>query len=77
MINAGTHGAVTWTDLTTPDVKAAAEFYRQLLGWSDVEVSPTPAGDYYIGKVGGHDAGGMMGQGPHLPGSPAMCTVFD
>ena len=32
MINAGTHGAVTWIDLSTPDVKAAAEFYQELLG---------------------------------------------
>ena len=76
MINAGTHGAVTWTDLSTPDVTAAVEFYRQLLDWTDVEVSPTPSGDYYIGKVGDHQVGGLMGQGPELAGTPAMWTVF-
>lgn len=76
MIKAGTHGAVTWIDLSTPDVKAAADFYRRLLGWSDVEVSPTPTGDYYIGKVGDRQVGGMMGQGPELAGTPPMWTVF-
>ncbi len=76
MINAGKHGAVTWIDLSTPDVEAAAEFYRRLLGWSDVEVSPTPMGDYYIGEVGDRQVGGMMGQGPELAGTPPMWTVF-
>ena len=76
MIKAGTHGAVTWIDLSTPDVKAAAAFYRQLLGWTDVEKSATPMGDYYIGKVGDRQVGGMMGQGPELAGTPPMWTVF-
>jgi predicted enzyme related to lactoylglutathione lyase len=76
MINAGTHGAVTWIDLSTPDVKAAVAFYQELLGWSDVEVSPTPRGDYYIGKVDDRQVGGMMGQGPELAGTPPMWTVF-
>ena len=76
MINAGTHGAVTWIDLSTPDVKAAAEFYQELLGWSDVVVSPTPMGDYYIGVVGDRQVGGMMGQEPELAGTPPMWTVF-
>ena len=76
MIKAGTHGAVTWIDLSTPDVKAAADFYREVLGWSDIEVSPTPTGDYYIGKVGDRQVGGMMGQGPELAGTPSMWTVF-
>lgn len=76
MISAGTHGAVTWVDLSTPDVKAAVAFYRELLGWSDVSVSPTPMGDYHIGKVGDHEVAGLMGQGPELEGTPPMWTVF-
>jgi len=76
MINAGTHGAVTWIDLSTPDVKAAAKFYQELLGWSEVAVSATPMGDYYIGKVDDRQVGGMMGQGPELAGTPPMWTVF-
>ena len=67
---------MTWIDLSTPDVEAAARFYRQLLGWSDVEVSSTPMGDDDIGKVGDRQVGGMMGQGPELAGTPPMWTVF-
>ena len=76
MINAGTHGAVTWIDLSTPDVKAVAEFYQELLGWDDVVVSPTPMGDYHIAMVGDHQVCGMMGQGPELVGTPPMWTIF-
>lgn len=76
MINAGTHGAVTWIDLSTSDVEAAASFYRELLGWTDVEVSSTPMGDYYMGKLGDFQVCGMMAQGPELAGAPAMWTVF-
>lgn len=76
MISAGKHGAVTWVDLSTPDAGAAVAFYRELLGWTDVEESDTPMGKYYIGKVGDHQAGGLMGQGPELAGTPAMWTMF-
>lgn len=76
MINAGTHGAVTWVDLSTPDAPAAVEFYRVLLGWSDVEESDTPMGRYYIGKAKERRVGGLMGQGPELAGTPAMWTTF-
>jgi predicted enzyme related to lactoylglutathione lyase len=76
MISAGTHGAVTWTDLSTPDVKAAAEFYQELLGWNDVVVSATAMGDYHIAMVGDHQVCGMMGQGPELSGAPPMWTIF-
>jgi predicted enzyme related to lactoylglutathione lyase len=76
MINAGINGAVTWVDLSTPDVSSAVSFYRELLGWADVEESDTPMGKYYIGKVGERQAGGLMGQGPEMAGSPAMWTTF-
>jgi len=76
MIKAGVHGAVTWVDLSTPDVAAAVKFYREVLGWTDVEESDTPMGKYFIGKVGDRQAGGMMAQGPELSGTPAMWTTF-
>ena len=76
MINAGTHGAVTWIDLSTPDVKAASAFYQELLGWSEVAVSATPLGEYHIAMVDDRQACGMMGQGPDLAGAPPMWTVF-
>lgn len=76
MINAGMHGAVTWVDLSTPDVMSAVTFYRELLGWSEVEESETPMGTYFIGKVDGQQVGGMMAQGPELAGTPPMWTMF-
>ena len=75
MIEAGVHGAVSWIDLTTPDVAIASRFYRDLFHW-EVESSATPTGDYYIGKVGDHQVGGMMEQGPETQGHPAMWTTF-
>ncbi len=75
MIKAGVNGAVTWMDLSTPDITAATNFYRDLLGWK-VEGSPTPMGEYFIGKVADHQVGGMMQQGPELLGNPAMWTTF-
>jgi predicted enzyme related to lactoylglutathione lyase len=62
-------------DLSTPDVEAAAGFYRELLGWT-IERSTTPMGEYLIGKVGDHEAAGMMVQGPEQRGMPAMWTTF-
>lgn len=76
MISAGVNGAITWVDLSTPDVASAVKFYRELLGWTDVEESDTPTGRYYIGKVGERRVGGLMGHGPELVGSPAMWTTF-
>jgi predicted enzyme related to lactoylglutathione lyase len=75
MIDAGTHGAVNWVDLSTPDIAAATAFYREVLGWSIAEMS-TPMGDYYIGKVGAAEVAGMMQQGPELAGDPAVWTTF-
>ena len=76
MISAGKNGAVTWVDLSTPDVESAVGFYRDLLGWTDVEESDTPQGKYFIGLAGERRIGGMMGQGPELAGTPAMWTTF-
>lgn len=76
MIKAGVHGAVTWVDLSTPDAVSACTFYRELLGWTDVEESDTPMGRYYIGMVGERRVGGLMGQGPELAGDPALWTTF-
>jgi predicted enzyme related to lactoylglutathione lyase len=76
MISAGINGAITWVDLSTPDVSAAVSFYRELLGWADVEESDTPMGKYYIGKVGERQVGGLMAQSPEMAGTPPMWTTF-
>ena len=76
MIKAGIHGAVTWVDLSTPNISGAEAFYSELLAWDEVEKSDTPTGVYHIGKVGDHQVGGMMEQGPELAGMPATWTTF-
>lgn len=75
MIDAGTHGAVNWVDLSTPDVGAATDFYGRLLGWT-IERSQTPMGEYFIGSVNERQTAGMMAQGPEQRGMPAVWTTF-
>lgn len=75
MVVASRHGAVNWVDLSTPDPEGAASFYEHLLGWS-MEKTPTPMGEYYVGKVGDREAAGLMAQSPDLEGMPAMWTVY-
>jgi hypothetical protein len=74
MITAGTYGAPNWVDLATTDVEAAVGFYQGLLGWK-VEKTDSPMGDYYIGKSGQHQVGGMMAIPPYDAMVP-MWTTF-
>jgi uncharacterized protein len=48
-----------WIDLSSPDVKASADFYSRLFGWR-VEVNPDPQyGGYALAKIGNEDAAGI------------------
>lgn len=53
-------GAMTWNDLTTPDVDAAARFYSELFGWQVDEIPD--AGGYRTITLGGRLNGGMQPQ---------------
>ncbi len=75
MINAATFGAPNWVDLSTPNIDGAVDFYGELLGWNVTTMS-TPMGEYHIGKVGDHQAAGMMAQGPQLLGQPPVWSIF-
>jgi hypothetical protein len=75
MIDASTYGAPNWVDLSTPDIKTATQFYRDLLGWT-ITPESSPMGDYYMGSIDGHQVGGMMQAGPDQEGLPAIWTVF-
>jgi predicted enzyme related to lactoylglutathione lyase len=75
MVQAGTHGALNWVDLSTPDIAGAMSFYADLLGWK-VSHEATPMGEYHIGNVGDFQVAGMMAQSPEMAGSPAMWTTF-
>lgn len=61
-------GALTWNDLVTPDVDAAARFYEALFGWAVEEIPDS--GGYRTIANGGRLNGGM--QPPRAEGMPAM-----
>lgn len=75
MITADTNNAPDWVDLSTPDLEEATSFYSQVLGW-ELEKTPTPMGDYYIGKQHGHQVAGLMEHTPELEDAPPMWTMF-
>ena len=56
---AKTHGAVSWSELMTPDPKAGAAFYSKLFGWSTEEMDMgTP---YILARINGQPVAGIMG----------------
>ena len=63
-----THGAFSWSELTTSDPAAAAAFYGELFGWT-VQTMDMGMGPYHVTKIGETEVGGIMGP---PPGSPAM-----
>jgi predicted enzyme related to lactoylglutathione lyase len=66
-----TPGAMTWNDLVTSDVDAAARFYGDLLGWTANEIPD--AGGYRVIRNGERSNGGMM---PHTESPPAWMPYF-
>jgi predicted enzyme related to lactoylglutathione lyase len=67
-----TPGAVSWTELTTPDPAAAQAFYGKLFGWS-FDTMDMGSGPYHVIKVGKDDAiGGIMATPPEAKGMPPM-----
>ena len=64
-----THGAFSWSELTTSDPAAAATFYGKLFGWT-TEVMDMGTGPYMVTKVGETSVGGIMGPPPGAPSMP-------
>ncbi len=52
------HGAFSWCDLMTTDVKAAKAFYSKLFGW-DMEEMAMAGMPYTVVKAGGKGIGGI------------------
>ena len=67
-----TAGAFSWTELTTPDPKAAAAFYGALFGWK-FDVMNMGQGDYQVVKAGDTAVGGIMGTPPNMPAGAPPC----
>jgi predicted enzyme related to lactoylglutathione lyase len=70
-----THGAFSWSELMTPDPRAAAEFYGSLFGWT-VETMKMPTGDYHVVKAGDASIGGIMGMPPDAGTMPPMWGCY-
>jgi predicted enzyme related to lactoylglutathione lyase len=69
------HGTLTWNELLSPDVEAAAAFYEQVLGWTSSD--PGMGGDgppYTMFSVGDLGIAGAMP--PPMEGIPAVWTVY-
>jgi uncharacterized protein len=62
------HGAFSWCELMTTDLKAAEAFYVELFGWT-VEDGPVEGMEYRVVSAGGQGVGGLM---PIPPDSPTM-----
>jgi len=61
-------GALVWTELSTPDTKAAAAFYTGLLPWT-TEAWPGPMEYTQFKRGDGTAAGGMMTLTPEMKGA--------
>ena len=66
-----THGAFSWSELTTSDPAVAAAFYGKLFGWTLQTMDMGEGtGPYQVVKVGETSVGGIMGLPPDTPSMP-------
>ena len=65
-------GTPIWTDLATPDVPAAVDFYRTVFGWEPVDLGPD-AGGYMMFTKDGKTVAGI---GPLQPGAPTAWSTY-
>jgi predicted enzyme related to lactoylglutathione lyase len=70
-----THGAFSWSELTTSDPAAAAAFYGPLFGWTVKEMGPEMGG-YRVVSVGEAGVGGIMAAPPGAPPMPPHWGCF-
>lgn len=74
------HGAFSWNELLTTDVKGAKAFYGKLLGWTLQDVNPSGM-DYTLVKLGEKGVGGIMAIPAQAAGMPpawgSYVTVSD
>lgn len=65
---AATHGAFSWTELTTSDTKEARKFYGKLLNWEFQDMDMGPQGTYTVINVDGQGVGGITSVPPNAKG---------
>jgi predicted enzyme related to lactoylglutathione lyase len=54
-------GTPSWVELSSPDTDAAAEFYRELMGWTATDPGPPETGGYRMFQQGEQRVAGLMG----------------
>ena len=64
-----THGAFSWSELTTIDPAAAAAFYGKLFGWT-IKAMGAEIGDYHVANVGEAGVAGIMATPAQAQGMP-------
>jgi len=67
------HGTLTWNELLSPDVPAAAKFYNKIFGW-DANHMDMGGMQYTEFKLGDRSIGG--GMNPPMPGMPAVWGIY-
>jgi hypothetical protein len=70
-----TPGAFSWSELMTPDPKAAGEFYGSLFGWT-VKTMDMGTGPYHVVNVGEAGVGGIMKTPPDAGAMPPAWSVY-
>lgn len=70
-----THGAPSWSELTTTDPQAAMQFYGQLLGWT-FDPMAMEGGTYQVVKVEGESVAGIMAMPSGAPAMPPSWGTY-
>jgi uncharacterized protein len=68
------HGALTWMDLSTPDLEGAKRFYQQVFGWEYLDIG-AEFGHYHYALMHGRAAAGI-GQPPPDAQMPPVWTMY-
>ena len=70
-----THGAFSWSELTTSDPAGAAAFYGRLFGWQVKDPVPE-MGDYRVASLGEAMVAGIMSPPPGSPPDAAALGLL-
>ena len=72
------HGLITWTDLSSPDVPAARDFYSALLGWEAEDIYYDNQLVYTMFRNDGKLAAGLGKQPPEIAslGIPPLWATY-
>jgi predicted enzyme related to lactoylglutathione lyase len=69
-------GYFVWSELYTPDVRGASQFYRDVFGWTIQGRPQDPESGYLIARNNGWLSAGILHLGPEHGGAPHWLTYF-